>query len=178
MEIKQKKIPDFPDYEITTDGQIWSCPRITPYYNFKRGGCWIVPSLTPNGYLRLKLYRKGKRHYRSVHRLVLETFVGPCPSGMECRHLDGNKQNNHLDNLCWGTKSQNAYDAIKDGGWPDIRGEKNGNTSLSEQEVRRILIMFRDGVYSKQELAERFKVDRKTIWNIVNRRTWAHIILE
>ncbi len=50
-----------------------------------------------------------------VHRLVLEAFVGPCPDGMECRHLDGNQTNNWLDNLAWGTKQENEADKIRHG---------------------------------------------------------------
>ncbi len=52
----------------------------------------------------------GKRTYRFIHQLVLETFVGPCPQGMICRHLDGNKTNNRVENLCWGTSLENAQD--------------------------------------------------------------------
>ena len=35
---------------------------------------------------------------RSVGRLVLEVFVGPCPPGMEACHNDGDPHNNWLDN--------------------------------------------------------------------------------
>lgn len=54
--------------------------------------------------------RLGRRNIYYVHRLVLITFVGPCPDGMECRHLDGNPSNNRVDNLRWGTKIENSND--------------------------------------------------------------------
>ncbi len=53
-----------------------------------------------------------------VHRIIIETFIGPCPKGMICRHLDDNPKNNRLENLEWGTYSQNTEDAI-------INGRKN-----------------------------------------------------
>lgn len=60
--------------------------------------------------------RKDKRMYHKfVHRLVLEAFVGPCPAGMECRHLNGNPSDNRLENLAWGTKRENGYDRVLHG---------------------------------------------------------------
>lgn len=52
---------------------------------------------------------------RYVHRLVLEAFVGPCPPGMECRHLNGDSGDNHLRNLQWGTPSENQFDKVRHG---------------------------------------------------------------
>lgn len=48
-----------------------------------------------------------------VHHIVLTTFVGPCPEGLECRHLDGVKTNCRLSNLAWGTVTENAEDRKK-----------------------------------------------------------------
>lgn len=45
------------------------------------------------------------RSSRPVHRLVLETFIGPCPDGQEARHLDGDATNNRLENLAWTPQS-------------------------------------------------------------------------
>jgi hypothetical protein len=42
-------------------------------------------------------------------------FVGPYPEGMEIRHLDGNPENNALENLKYGTRSQNIQDQIRHG---------------------------------------------------------------
>lgn len=64
-----------------------------------------------SGYLHVTLAREGAAYRVSVHRLVLEAFVGPCPPGMECRHHPDNcRTNNRLENLSWGTHSQNMRD--------------------------------------------------------------------
>lgn len=42
-----------------------------------------------------------------VHRIVMATFVGPCPEGMVVCHIDGDASNNRLDNLMYGTCSEN-----------------------------------------------------------------------
>lgn len=69
------------------------------------------PTPTPAGHLQVRVHGKT----RLVHRLVLEAFVGPCPPGHECCHRDGDPSNNCLDNLYWGTRSDNVRDAIQHG---------------------------------------------------------------
>lgn len=46
------------------------------------------------------------RNYR-IHRLILEVFVGLCPPGLECDHIDRNRINNNINNLRWVTKKIN-----------------------------------------------------------------------
>src|SRR6267142_3550276 len=52
---------------------------------------------------------KGSKHKKElVHRLILLTFIGPCPNGHEGTHFpDRDTTNNRLDNLRWGTPKQN-----------------------------------------------------------------------
>lgn len=52
---------------------------------------------------------------RQVHQLVMLAFVGPCPPGMEVRHLDSNPRNNVLANLAYGTRAENARDRVLNG---------------------------------------------------------------
>ena len=50
-------------------------------------------------YLTVRLF-DGKNWYtKRIHRLVYETFVGAIPKGYHVHHIDGNKQNNRVDNL-------------------------------------------------------------------------------
>lgn len=60
-----------------------------------------------NGYLYASL---GTSIKKLVHRIVLEAFVGPCPTGMECCHNDNNRTNNRLENLRWDTRYGNCQD--------------------------------------------------------------------
>ena len=96
--------PIQPGYFVSDDGSVWSAFR----------GRWrrLKPHPQSRGHCTVDL---GKRNTRFVHRLVLEAFVGPCPDGMECRHLDGNPGNNRLENLAWGTPKENAADSIRHG---------------------------------------------------------------
>lgn len=54
--------------------------------------------------------RNGRRPCREhLFRIVLETFAGPCPPGMEVEHIDESAANCSLDNLRWNTRG--AIDA-------------------------------------------------------------------
>jgi hypothetical protein len=77
-----------------------------------------------SGKLRVSLTKDASAKKYSLHLLVLETFIGPCPIGMEAQYVDGNIYNNKLSNLRWGEKlsykekelgvNQETYDRIKE----------------------------------------------------------------
>jgi hypothetical protein len=50
-----------------------------------------------------------------VHKLVMITFVGERPANADIRHLDGNPKNNRLDNLAYGTRTENILDVFEQG---------------------------------------------------------------
>ena len=62
-------------------------------------------------YVYVDLSKDGRVLRFSVHKLVLTTFVGPCPDGMvACHFPDPNPENNCLNNLRWDTRSANEAD--------------------------------------------------------------------
>lgn len=69
----------------------------------------------PSGHISVKLSLNGCHRLGKVHRLVLMSFVGPPPEGHEALHGDGNPANNRLENLSWGTRSENIYDRVRHG---------------------------------------------------------------
>lgn len=113
-----RDVPGYPGYRVGDDGSVWSCRKhwglaynkgTTSYLS----NTWrkLKPGIGSAGHLIVTLC--PGRHTRSVHQLVLEAFVGPCPPGMQCRHFpDRNPANNHLSNLQWGTPKQNAADRV------------------------------------------------------------------
>ena len=161
-----KTIPNYQNYKITKTGRVWS-------KNIKR---YIIPWKT-QGYYYVSLCKNGVVTRKIIHRLVLETYVGKCPKGMECRHLDGNKLNNKVRNLRWGTRSENTKDRIRHGVWknPTKRGELNGNSKLSEIDVRLIYNTYWSSGCTQTVLANKFKVYVSTISFIVKKKTWKHL---
>jgi hypothetical protein len=102
MNITYISIQSFEFYEVGDDGSVWS----TRFGKRRR----LKPYPDGRGYLAVILRRGGRSHMFRVHRLVLESFVGPRPDGRECRHLDGDRVNNALTNLTWGTRAENNAD--------------------------------------------------------------------
>jgi hypothetical protein len=125
----------------------------------------VTGSITANGYISvvLKDSISGKSAPRLVHRLVLEAFIGPCPPGMECLHLDGNRVNPRLENLRWGTRQQNVDDMRRHGTM--LRGSRHGRSKLSEPQVEEIRRLLDRGI-SQREIGERFGVNQPTISRI------------
>ena len=107
-----------------------------------------------------------------VHTAVLETFVGPKPKGLVCRHLDGNSENNRLDNLKWGTPSENGLDCVKHKHNPDQHGHRSKQAAFSEKKVKLIRKLYKKGV-SLRLLVCRFHCAKSTLSYIVNGRTYS-----
>ena len=166
-----KEIPGFENYCITKDGRVWSKQRIDPH-GHKRKGRWLKSKVSHEGRLCVNLYKNGKLYTKKIHHLVLETFVGPCPKAMETRHLDGNRQNNKLENLKWGTRSENRHDAVKHG---TIIGENHSQNKLSESDVRMIIYTYQTGLFSMQKVANMYSVCSQSVHNIIHKKTWKHV---
>ena len=72
----------------------------------------LKPSCS-NGYSYIGLSKDGISKRVLVHSLIAEAFHGPRPDGMDCCHIDGNRDNNAADNLRWDTRSNNIKDRWK-----------------------------------------------------------------
>jgi hypothetical protein len=63
----------------------------------------------PTGYRTVCLSSGGRHKNFYVHDLVLSAFVGPRPTHEhEACHRNGERADNRLDNLRWGTVQENA----------------------------------------------------------------------
>lgn len=116
--------------------------------------------VAPRGYATVMFKKNSRFVLRTVHRLVLESFVGKRPEGREARHLDGNALNNCASNLAWGTHKENVADQRRHG--TDSRGERNGGAKLTLKEARAIRKSTRRG----HELAQVYGVSQATISRI------------
>ena len=99
------------DYGIREDGEIIS------YKNKKevilKGGVIYDKSRDASTYRICCLSTPSGQKMVYHHRLVAQTFIPNPENKPEVNHKDGNKLNNHVDNLEWVTASENiqhAYD--------------------------------------------------------------------
>jgi hypothetical protein len=153
-------IPGYPGYLANRLGIIFSVkkgPNAVP----------LRPGIDPEGRLYVCIIVDSKKIYRKVHRLILETYSGPCPPGMECLHGPGGRLNNSINNLRWGTKKENAADKLRDG--TNNHGTRNGNAKLSPDDIPIIRSM------KILDAARKFGISFQQASRIKNHKQWSHI---
>jgi hypothetical protein len=94
-----KKVPGFPDYEVSSSGEIFSS---------KRGTRIEMQPSTSTGYKKVMLVHNGKTGNFQIHRLVAQLFIRN-PKKLEIvNHIDGDKLNNDISNLEWVSRRGNG----------------------------------------------------------------------
>jgi HNH endonuclease len=153
--VEYREIQGFPEYRIGTDASFWS--RYTRGCHGQVRDKWhrLKGSHDNWGYPTVTLRKNGKACMKRVGVLMLETFIGPCPPGHECRHLDDIKSHNTLDNLKWGTRHENIVDAFRNGG--RVSGEKHRLAKLTDAQVAEMRAMRATGT-KLRIIAEKFGV--------------------
>lgn len=94
-------------YCITRDGDVFRIIKGKTRY------CKQFPD--KNGYMRVHLSKNGTAKQKAVHRLVAETFMESPNMMLQVNHIDGNKQNNSIDNLELCTALENLEHAYRTG---------------------------------------------------------------
>lgn len=162
-------------YEISNTGLVKALER-----RVDRGKChrtWETHikryGVDGNGYFRVSLSKDGVNKTHKVHRLVAQAFIDNPNNLPQVNHIDGNKQNNHVDNLEWCTNSENQKHACKLG-LKRLDGEFNPQSKLSQSDVNNIRAVYkpRDKEFSTVALAKKYGVHRKTITRIVTGQYW------
>jgi hypothetical protein len=123
------------------------------------------------GYLQKNLWKDGVGYCKKIHRLVLESFIGPCPTGFEGSHRDGNNQNNFVDNLVWESPLENSKRKFVHG--TVLQGENNPPAKLNRLLVSLIKIKHKiDPTISQRTLGNLFGVSHTTIYGVLNGVYW------
>ncbi len=118
-------------------------------------------------------------HAIGLHRILLESFVGPPFDGAVARHLDADPGNNSISNLAWGTVQENAIDRLRhDGAKPNASTENRvKNNKLFAADIPVIYRRYLAGTSSK-ELAAEYNVTVTAIKLIIDGKTWKHVARE
>lgn len=163
-----RQIEEFPSYEVSSFGRV---------RNALTGHPTRVIVNPRGGYLAVKMYASSLRSVktRQIHRLVLTAFHRPRPKDTEANHIDGNKQNNHADNLEWVTHGENMRHAYKIGLVRPRQGEAMHNARLTDAIVLEMRRIRRDTGITYEELGKMFGVRAGFAWNVVSGKRWKHI---
>jgi hypothetical protein len=158
-------------YEVSSCGRVKSLQRMArTWYGYRTVSERILrPTVDIYGYLFIVLCVNMKRKVGKIHILVLTAFKGIKPVGLETRHLDGDKTNNNIENLEWGTKKLNGEDRVRHG--TQVRGETNAAAKLTTEQVHQIYLSHLSG----RQLSKILGVCRTTIDRVRANKTWTHL---
>jgi hypothetical protein len=159
--------------EIYKEHPKFKC-SVSNYGNVKgqRGNIMIGNKIR---YHRITLTERNKHRKWtiSVHRLVAELFIGEI-EGFVINHKDGNKLNNHVNNLEIVTIKQNIQHAFDTGLSVGNIGENNGNSILTEKQVLEIYACIYLGD-DNNKIAENYNINFRTVSQIRNGTKWKHL---
>ena len=164
-----REIPGWPGYRVNSIGVVQSCKDNSGFLSDE----WEEKkaNVDKDGYMMLRLHKKNRTLFTGVHPLVLTCFGPTRPPGPSMAlHKDGVPSNNCISNLYWGFAKDNAID--RDAHGTTALGERSGNAKLTWEEVFAIRASYATGLKSMLKIAGEFSVSKKTVLNIVNRKTW------
>ena len=162
-----KTLPGFEDYEVSDIGNV----RRVSAAKGTRAMRHLKPCKDRGGRMVFNARKNGKTHQWKVHRAVMLAFKGDCPKGREVAHIDGNQQNNRLENLMYATPLENNRHKAIHGTQPV--GSKMWNAKLTEQDV--IDIRSKSPQISYAKIAKEYKVSLMAVANVITRKTWKHV---
>lgn len=99
-----REIPGFPRFIVSDRGNIrvWRDNMAFP----------IQSRSDKDGYRIVTIWNRKRYYTKKVHRLVLEAFVGPCPEGYVCDHINTVRDDNRLGNLRWVSQRDNCRNPL------------------------------------------------------------------
>lgn len=168
-----RTVPGFSDYEVSNTGKLRRRPRPG-----ESGHVPVSLTTTSHGYqvasLRPTMATPGqKRPQFTVHRIVLTAFVGHPPRDKpQACHINGNRQDNRLENLRWGNAWENAQDKHRHG--TTVWGQKINTNKLTPDDVRIIRARLAAGEFQRAIAAD-FGVNQYAIWAINARKSWRRL---
>lgn len=93
---------------------------------------------------------------------------------MECVcHKCDNRKCVRPDHLFLGTYTDNINDMWKKN--RGAKGESNGQSKLTEKEVKKVRKLYKKGIYIQSLLGDMFGISRREIGRIINRQRWAWV---
>ena len=101
-------------------------------------GKLLKQNLNIHNYLQVHLSKNNKSKMVTVHRLVAETFIPNIENKSQINHIDGNKQNNRVDNLEWCTAKENILHSWKTGLSKSYKHPKGVLTNYSKSLCKKV----------------------------------------
>lgn len=148
---------------LSDEARFWSRVKKTPT-------CWLwTGAVDKDGYGHF--HAGGKRH--QAHRYRYELAEGPLPSGTKVLHTCDNPPCVRREHLFAASQSLNIFDRQAKG--RQAKGEGNGRSKLTAEQVAAIRREYEPHVVTRPMLARRYGVSAAVIDDILARKTWRHV---
>jgi hypothetical protein len=152
-------VPNYNGYYCSKDGRIFSLRKSNPKE--------LKGNPDKDGYLSVALQiTANKRNYLRVHRIIASTFLGN--SDLQVNHINGNKQDNRLENLEYTTQQENQSHRRK------MEGHNVGICFAKKERKWRAYIQYNNvwehlGFYSDKNEAKQAYLNRLNELNLTNK---------
>lgn len=157
-------------YFVSESGRVWG-PG-------KHGqGCLMKQNPgNKHGHLEVSIRIDGKRIHKYVHRLVAEAFI-PNPYNYPIvRHLNGDPEDNRVENLAWGTQTDNMRDAINDGTFVYFTDEDRERAMQKRRTLIKAINLHtgRELLFeSQQEASRNLNINQSSINNVLHGHSYS-----
>ena len=131
-------------------------------------GCWLwIANMYSNGYGQIKFNGRP----RGAHRVSWQLHRGDIPEGLCVCHRCDNRACVNPDHLFLGTYADNVADQIAKGRLNPPRGERQGNSKLTANDV----LAIRADPRTCREIAEDYGISNPHVSDIKNMKRWKHV---
>lgn len=150
------------DYIVSSYGRIKS---------LKSGSERLLKLVPRDNYYVIGVTMNGRRKVYYVHQVVGKTFIPNPDNKPHINHIDGNKQNNRLENLEWANAMENMTHAIKHG-LINNTAENHPRAIANWKLVDEIRNKFKPRRYTIPMLCKEYDMNYYTMRNILYNVTW------
>lgn len=132
--------PRSPYYEASNKGRVRSLDRISVTKNGVEKpirGRILKPATNRIGRVSVVVSGDGERRSTQVSHMVIESFIRLKKDDECVRHLNDDPSDNRLENLAFGSYSENMYDRSRNGNCPNLNKThcRNGHEFSEENTV-------------------------------------------
>lgn len=135
----------------------------------------LNPTIGKHGYALISLTNHDGTKTRSVHRAVVETFIGDIPKDMVVNHVNGDKLDNRIENLEVATHAENTRHAYANGLATGQHGEDNSMAKLTNRELERVCYDLMCGM-TNAEISAKYGLHDRYVSLIRHKKRWKGLI--
>lgn len=160
-----KEIPNFSNYSISDSGVVTS-KRVYANTHVRK------QQINNCGYCMVSLIDdNGKKHLKSVHRLVAQAFIPNPDNKPQVNHINGNKRDNIVSNLEWCTAAENTQHAYSSGLISIVEGEDHHSAKLTKQTAIDLINCILSGE-DNETIATKFGLHSRYVSLIRGKKRW------